>query len=335
LSRLKSYPPWLDEYVEAVDSRVSALSGDGESALEVAVKEAVSGGKRVRAVLSLLWCEGLCGNASVALPVSVAYELAHAAALVQDDILDESESRRGEKSIVKKHGMRSAILASNMLLAQVPSVISEYGLQKSGGRVLRKLFELLGDAFGATIMGEFMDLEMARRDDVAQKDYEYMIRLKTGALIGASSASGVVVGGGLSRDETMKAAYAYGEWIGMAYQVQDDLLDIIGDERRLGKPIFADIRGGKKNAVLIHVMEKASKAERAFVQGLFKKSGPFTDSDVVEVKRLLGEYGSVDHARRLSASYVNNARHLIENLELGEARKKLLDLSDFLVQRKY
>lgn len=311
------------------------MYGTGDSSLEAAVREALSGGKRVRAVLALIWCEGVCEKRDVALPVAVAYELAHAAALVQDDILDGSDMRRGERSIVRKHGLRSAMLASNMLLARVPSVISEYGLQESGGLVLRKLFELLGDSFGATIMGEFLDLEMAQRDRVDQRDYEYMIRMKTGALIGASSASGVVVGGGLEKEEMLVAAYGYGEWLGMAYQVQDDLLDIMGDEQTLGKPVFADIRGGKKNVVLIHVIEKSSDADRAFLRALFSKKGSFSESEVDRVRRLLEEHESIEYARATSAQYVRNARSILDSVEIGAARKKLTDLSDFLVSRKY
>jgi geranylgeranyl pyrophosphate synthase len=314
---------------------VSELYGNGDSSLEIAVREALSGGKRVRAVLALLWCEAVCDNRSVALPVAVAYELAHAAALVQDDILDSSDMRRGEHSIVRKHGLRSAMLASNMLLAQVPSVISEYGLQDSGGLILRKLFDLLGDSFGATIMGEFLDLEMAQREKVDQRDYEYMIRMKTGALIGASSASGAVVGGALEKDELVTAAYGYGEWLGMAYQVQDDLLDIIGDERTLGKPVFADIRGGKKNAVLIHVVEKSSDIDKAFLRKLFNRNESFSESEVDRVRGLLQEHESIEYARQISARYADNARKILDAVEVGSARKKLIDLSDFLVSRKY
>jgi geranylgeranyl pyrophosphate synthase len=321
--------------VELVDSGVSKLFGRGDSSLEMAVTEALSGGKRVRAVLALLWCEGVSGDRTIAVPVAVAYELAHAAALVQDDILDNSEMRRGEKSIVRKHGLRSAMLASNMLLAQVPRVISEYGLHKSGGEVLRKLFELLGDSFGATIMGEFLDLEMAGRDRVEQGDYEYMIRMKTGALIGASSASGVVVGGGLLNEELLSAAYASGEWLGMAYQVQDDLLDIVGDEQTLGKPVFADIRGGKKNAVLIHAIEKSSEDDRAFLRELLQKRGPFGESEVERVRDLLLEHESIEYAKRLAARYAENARRVVETAEIGDSRKKLIELSNYLVSRKY
>ena len=321
--------------MESIDSRIYGLFGRGNSSLESAVREAISGGKRVRAVLALLWCEAISGEYEGAIPVAVAYELAHAAALVQDDILDDSEKRRGTQSIVRKHGLRSAMLASNALLAQVPSVISEYGLQPSGGQMLRKLFELLGDSFGSTIMGEFLDLEMAEREVVEQKDYEYMIKLKTGALIGASSASGVVVGGGLHTDKLLDIAYTSGEWLGMAYQVQDDLLDIMSDEQTLGKPIFADIRGGKKNAVLIHAFERGSQEDRAFLRELPLKRAPFALADVERLRSLIVEHESVEYAQNMSAQYAQNALKLIETSEIGETQNKLVELSDYLVSRKY
>ena len=321
--------------MQLIDLKVSTLFGTGDSSLEMAVSESLSGGKRVRAVLALLWCEGISGDRSIALPVALAYELAHAAALVQDDILDNSEKRRGERSIVRKHGLKSAMLASNMLLAQVPRVISEYGLHKSGGEVLRKLFELLGDSFGATIVGEFLDLEMAEKDGAELADYEYMIRMKTGALIGASSASGAVVGGGLHDERLLTAAYTSGEWLGMAYQVQDDLLDIIGDEKTLGKPIFADIRGGKKNAVLIHVIERSSEGDRAFLRELLRKREPFVQSEVERVRELLVEHDSIEYAKRLAALYAENARKVVEGAEIGDAKRKIIELSNFLASRKY
>lgn len=314
---------------------MSRLFGRGDSSLENAVAEAMTGGKRIRAVLALLWCEAISGDYTAAIPVAVAYELAHAAALVQDDILDDSEMRHGAQSIVKKHGLRSAMLASNALLAQVPRVISEYGLHDSGGQMLRKLFELLGDSFGSTIMGEFLDLEMAEKEMVEQEDYEYMIRMKTGALIAASSASGAVVGGGLHDDKLLNVAFSSGEWLGMAYQVRDDLLDIMSDERTLGKPVFADIRGGKKNAVLIHAMGKSSDDDRRFLQQLPHKNGQFSEAEIHRVRDLLVRHGSVEYVGDLSARYAQNSLKLIETVEIGDTRRKLVELSDYLVSRKY
>jgi geranylgeranyl diphosphate synthase, type I len=327
-------PSWLGKYVEVIDSRVSGIFGSGSSSLEVAVRGALYGGKRIRAVLALLWCEAVSGGYEAAVPVAVAYELAHAAALVQDDILDESGFRRGERSIVGKHGLRSAILASNMLLAQVPREIAGYGSLSSGGETLRMLFDLLGESFGAAVLGEFLDLEMASRDSVSQSDYEYMIKMKTGALVGASSASGVVVGGRMDQKATVKTAYEFGEWLGMAYQVHDDLLDIIGDEETLGKAVFTDIRGGKKNIVLIHALERSPEEDRLFLRELLGKE-QFREAEVRRVRGLLSHTRSVEYAQGVAASYAENARRLLETADVGATRDKLLELSDYLSSRKY
>jgi geranylgeranyl pyrophosphate synthase len=336
LSSLQSSsPPWLARYVDVIDSRVAGLFPEGTSSLELAAKGALEGGKRVRAVLALLWCEAVSGAYEAAIPVAVAYELAHAAALVQDDILDQSEFRRGEKSLVGEHGLRPAILASNLLLAQVPREIAVYGDLESGGKILRSLFELLGESFGATVLGEFVDLEMAGKESVGQEDYEYMIRMKTGALVAASSASGVIVGGGLGRDAAVRTAYQFGEWLGMSYQVHDDILDIMGEEAVLGKPVFADIGGGKKNIVLIHAAERSSPDDRRFLRSLLGRRGGYDDSEIARARWLLAEHGSLQYAAGVAASYAQRARDLLEDADVGLTGTKLLELSDYLSSRKY
>jgi geranylgeranyl pyrophosphate synthase len=335
LSDSESSPSWLPRYIQAIDDRVSGLFGAGSSPLDVAVREALQGGKRIRAVLALLWCEAVSGGYETALPVAAAYEMAHAAALVQDDILDDSGLRRGEKSIIGKHGLRLAILTSNMLLAQVPREIAGYGSIESGRNILTKLFDLLGESFGAAVLGEFLDLEMADRDPVSQSDYEYMIRMKTGALVAASSASGVVVGGRADGDVTLRTAYAFGEWLGMAYQVHDDLLDIIGDEEALGKPAFADIKGGKKNIVLIHALEKSSEEDRFFLRELLGKRGEFGDSEIRRARALLSTHESIEYARGVASAYAENARKLLDTTDVGDTKSKLMELSYYLASRKY
>lgn len=327
-------PAWLGQYVKRIDSRIFGRFGEGGTSLDKVVKEALSGGKRVRAVLALIWCEAVSGDSEVAVPVAVAYELAHAAALVQDDILDDSNLRRGERSIVNRYGLRSAILASNMLLAQVPREIAEYGTNNLGGETLKKLFELLGESYAGSVLGEFLDLEMAERSNVDEREYESMIRLKTGALIGASSASGVIVGGGLRNGKVVNAAYTFGEYLGMAYQVQDDLLDVIGDPETLGKPVFTDIRSGKKSVVLIHTLEKCSEDDRRFLKRLLEGNEPIEDSKITRARDLFVESDSIDYARGVASNYVDKARKVLGSVKLGETRK-LLELSDYLAARNY
>jgi geranylgeranyl pyrophosphate synthase len=330
-------PLWVDPYVVGIDSRISARVGTGNHSLEKAVAEALSGGQRLRAVLALLWCELVSGDFTTAIPVATAYEFAHAAALVQDDIIDGSESRRGDESIVKRYGLRSAILASNLLLAYVPREISEYGeLEPNGGQKLAKLFELLGDAYASSVLGEFLDLEMARKNDSSESDYERMIALKTGALIGASSASGVVVGERSVNDRMVDVAYRFGESLGMAYQVQDDLLDIVGDERALGKPVFVDITGGKKNLVLIHTAQCCTAEDREFLAGISASGGrPLAETEIERARDLFARCGSIDYARKVASGYVERARSMLDALEPCEARGKLAELCEYLTDRKY
>lgn len=302
----------------------------------MAMKDALLGGKRVRAVLALLWCEALSTRQETAMPVAVAYELAHAAALIQDDIVDNSDLRRGTKSIVHKYGLRSAILASDMLLAQVPTEIAEYGKLDPSGETLKKLFELLGESYGAAILGEFMDLEMADRNDVDETEYESMIRLKTGALVGASSASGAIVGGRTVREEIVKAAFGFGEYLGMAYQVRDDLLDVVGDQKELGKPVFTDIRSGKKNVITIHTLERCSEDDRKFLLGMLDRKEPFEESKIQRARDLFVKHGSIEYAQRFASKYVEAARGVLNSMELeNEPRIKLLELSDYLSDRNY
>jgi len=329
-----SSPPWLDAYLRPIESRISARVAGGEHALERAVAAALLGGKRVRAVLALLWCEAASGDFAQAIPVATAYEFAHAAALVQDDILDGSAFRRGGESIVKKYGLRSAILASNILLAYVPREIAEYGeAGPDSGKLLRRLFELLGESYAASVLGESIDMEMAEKVGVDEGDYEYMIRLKTGALIGASSASGALVGGD-GRGDLVEKAYGFGESLGMAYQVQDDVLDIVGSEDVLGKPVFADIIGGKKNIVIIHAMRHCSDEERGFLAGLPGR-GRLDPAEISRAADLFSGCGSIAFARRVASGYADEARKSLESLESGDVRDKLLQLSAYLTSRKY
>ena len=331
-----SYPAWLEEYLQPVNSKISNLY-KGSTTLESAITDALSTkGKRIRAILALLWCEAISGEFESAMPIAVAYELAHAAALVQDDIIDGSAMRRGQRSIVDKYGISNAILTSNMLLFQVPKKLAEYGGSNITSATLCRLFDMLGESYGAATLGEFLDLEMARENTLSESDYEQMIKLKTGALIGASSASGAIVGGGEDVDDNViDAAYNFGELLGMAYQVQDDLLDLMGDETVMGKPAFTDMKSGKRNLVLIHTMKHCSKDEEAFIAGLFGNGGSYERGEIERARGLFQKYGSVEHAQEASLQYVARAKEMLSDLKHSKARERLYELSDYLSSRSY
>lgn len=328
-------PTWLQEYADCINDEILSRGGAGKTELDESAFEAISSGKRIRAVLALLWCEVLGRDYKLAAPVAIAYELAHAAALVQDDVIDGSEMRRGEKSIVGKYGTSGAILTSNTLLFQVPNLIADCGRRGAKIPTLCKLLDMLGDCYRSATLGEFMDLEMAERQDVSESEYSEMIRLKTGALIGAASASGAIIGSELEDSDTITAAFGFGESLGMAYQIHDDILDLLGDEDVIGKPIFTDIKRGKKSLVMIHLLQHCSKEESDFVRGMIGRSGSYNELEVRRIRSLLSKYGSTEYALSFARQCTKRAEELLLSVGKSRARDRLFELSSYLTTRKY
>jgi len=325
--------PWLKEYQDAVKSQIEELYPPPHSTtIESAAADALYGsGKRVRATLALLWCEVFSGDYRPAVPLAVAYELAHASALVQDDIIDHSDMRRGTESIVAKYGLSDAILASDLLLFNVPRMVAKYGNLESGR--LARIFDLVGEACRATTWGEFLDLELARGKEGTEQDYEEMIRLKTSTLLSAPCASGAMVGG--ASDEQSSLASRFGEALGMAYQVQDDTLDLIGDESALGKPVFTDLRGGKKSIVLTHCASHCSRDDRSFILGLLNRTGQYSSDEISRLRGLLEKHGSLDYAHEKVLHYTKAAKDVLGSVPESRAKSLLLELTDYLAARYY
>ncbi len=328
-------PTWLGEYADCIDSEILSRYGKGKTELDKAAIDAISKGKRIRAVLALLWCEAVGGDFRRAAPIAVAYELAHAAALVQDDIIDDSSLRRGEKSIFGKYGVSGAILASNTLLFQVPNLIAECGRRGADSPTLSRLLDLLGDCYRSATIGEFLDLQMAERDHVSEAEYCEMIKMKTGALIGASSASGALIGSSTKDKAMIDSAYDFGEALGMAYQVQDDILDLMGEESVMGKPIFTDIKRGKKSLVLIHFLNLCTEEESKFIRSLFARNGSYEYWEIEKARNLLTKYNSPKYAQKVAQNYMERAEKLLLSVNSSTARERLLELSSYLAMRKY
>lgn len=324
---------WLGEYVGPVNAALEELNPLGtETTLELAARDALfTGGKRVRAILALLWCEVYSGDPYPAIPLAVAYELAHASALIQDDIIDRSDMRRGAKSIAAKYGLTTALLASDLLLFNVPKMVAKYQTLES--RRLTRILELLGDACKASTWGEFIDMAMARDGDETEKKYEEMIRLKTSSLLSAPCASGALVGG--AAEGAAFAAGEFGEEIGMAYQIQDDALDLVGEESELGKPTLTDLRSGKKSLVLMHCLDHSSEGDRKFVTGLIGRTGPYSHEEVLRLRELIEEKGSLTFAREKIARHTANAKEVLVSIPRGKARDRLSELTEYLAVRYY
>lgn len=127
----------------------------------------------------------------------------------------------------------------------------------------------------------------------------------------------------------------FGEALGMAYQVQDDTLDLIGDELALGKPVFTDLRGGKMSIVLIHCASRCSVDDRKFIFSLLNRSGPYTKDEISRLRGLIEVHGSLDYARERVLRYTRKAKGVLDSVPESRVRSFLLELTDYLATRYY
>jgi geranylgeranyl pyrophosphate synthase len=338
LSSSTFFPEWLKKYQECVESQLEAHFAKAQSPLEVRSLDAIAGGKRLRAVLTLLWCEALSGDYTRASEIAAAYELAHCAALIQDDVIDHSSMRRGQSSTLGKYGTAGAILAANTLLFFVPKLISEFAHKSDDVALISKLLDLFGECYRSSSLGEYFDLEMANSQSISEKDYEEMIRLKTGSMVGAASASGALIGKGANDNPVIvSAAYDYGESLGVAYQVQDDMLDIFGDEQIIGKPVFNDIANGKKSLMIIRFLNVCRvDSEILFVKNMLEsKGGSITADGIGRMRELLLKYDCESYAKNFAELHIQRAEDSLKILKSSTASERLFELTSILSARNY
>jgi len=321
----------IRNYVDLINSRLDEVADEQSHGIQVAARYALAGGgKRVRPLLAVLACEAVCGDPRPAIPVAVAYELAHTAALIQDDIIDRSDRRRGQPSVWALWGIEGGVLVSDLLIFEIFGLLSEYERLNLPQRALYQLLMLVRDSAKNAVQGEFLDLELTRKRTVTVEDYLEMVRLKTGALLAAPAAAGAIVGG--ASMEQVEALYDFAERIGCAYQVQDDVLDVMGDEERIGKPVFVDLKNGKRNVVLIHALANGSKAETTFLRRLLKK-GSVSRAEASDARVVFRRLGSPVYARELAVRLADEGRGLLSSLRPSRAKDALLELSHVAVRR--
>ncbi len=307
-------------YKEAIEAylRTIDISGDDISS---ATTEAISaGGKRVRPILTLLVCEAVSGSYERALPVASAYELAHGASLIQDDIIDESDTRHGHPAAHKRYGLLKAILVSDNLLFDIFSELSKYHAVKISKRRLSELLRYVGVAAKMAVRGEFLESTLAGKRSVTEEEYLKLAELKTGSLFAGAAASGAVVGGASQR--VVDATYNFGLSIGVSFQILDDILDIAGNTSATGKPVLKDLQNNASNLVIIHALSRASHYQKQVIQSMLWKKW-FAISDLKRLTLTLEELGSFVHSSEVAHQYAETARRTLRFLPPSEARDKL------------
>ncbi len=326
-----------EKYVLLVDSYISdILKGEPELLYKAAMHLIKAGGKRLRPMITLASSKALGGATSEAKAVyyASAIEILHNFSLVHDDIMDNDDFRRGIPTVHKVYGINWALLAGDLMFSY--AFLTPYLAIKSGAdeKEVSKAIEVIAEGSKKIAEGQGYDILFEKTWDVDEKDYLKMIYLKTGALIEASSKLGGIASN--SDNEVIELLGEYGRFTGLAFQIRDDILGVFGDPEKTGKPVYNDLRRGKKTILVLYATSR-KKEWKEFFTKLF--NGNQSDEEIRQAADIIKESGSLRYAEELAKSYYNNALEKLDSIEkLGiikdeESFKALKELAEFSINR--
>jgi len=286
-----------------------------------------AGGKRLRPVLLLLSCEAVGGHIRDCLPAAAAVELLHNFTLVHDDIMDQDDKRRGRETVHKKWNENVAILAGDGLLA-----LAYDSLMKVRCSQIQRIGKIFSEALLTVCEGQALDGEFESRQMVSLDEYFNMIQKKTARLFAMSCEIGAICGGG---DETeIEHLRKFGELLGKAFQIQDDLLDITISEETLGKSYGSDVKQGKKTFLVIHAFAHASERDKKSIETILQSSST-SSAEVQRMKGLFEKLGTLQAAKTEIENALISARTCLEHLAKSSAKSTLYNLIDTVEKRNF
>lgn len=287
------------------------------------------GGKRLRPVFVLMGCEAWAGDVQQALKAAMAVELFHNFTLLHDDIMDEAELRRGRPTVNNKFGINAGILSGDVMMIMAYQQLLDLQDDALTGQML-KIFNKM--AF-EVCEGQQMDMDFEKRTDVSITEYLGMITLKTSVLIGAAVSMGAVIGGADPDDQGH--IYEFAKNYGVAFQLQDDVLDTFGDPGQVGKKIGGDILRNKKTYLFLKSLELAGDKERAVLMDLYTGKTSLPDDEKIStVTAIFRSVNVLEYCRQLIEAYRDLAVSHLRATKMSEAGKSVFtDLTDQLIFR--
>jgi geranylgeranyl diphosphate synthase, type II len=274
------------------------------------------GGKRMRPLLTLMACDMFNGNMQQALDGAMAIELFHNFTLVHDDIMDEAPIRRGLPTVHIKYAQNAAILSGDVML-----VYAYKFLTRLNDTILKNCVNLFNDTAVKVCEGQQIDLNFEKAEQVSMNDYLNMIELKTAVLPAFALQMGAIIANASAAD--IAQLYEFGINIGMAFQLQDDILDSFGDEKIFGKKTGGDISKNKKTILLTHALEVA---DNTIKEELKKWCSNVADDEkkISAIKKIFTDLSVKDFAVKKMEEYHNTAMNCLTKLSIPASRKETL-----------
>jgi geranylgeranyl diphosphate synthase, type II len=285
------------------------------------------GGKRLRPVLALMACNLFSDKINDAILPAAGLEVFHNFTLVHDDIMDNSEIRRGFPTIHHKWSKSQAILSGDVMAF----VANDCFLQTPANNLL-KVFKIFNKAAVDVCVGQQLDIDYEKATIVSQDEYLRMIELKTAALLAASVKIGAIIGGADEKDSDL--LYEYGKNLGLAFQIQDDLLDIYGDAKVFGKIPGRDIVTNKKTFPFVKAIESAEGKQLKELQRLFSTTPSDPETKVKAVTDIYDQLNIKAITENLAYDYINRSFSVLDKVSADVKRKtELVSIANALIGR--
>lgn len=319
-----------EELIEKVTQYIGTIKNDRKPRELYAPIEYILalGGKRIRPVLMLMAYNLYADDIDSVMEQAAALETYHNMTLMHDDVMDNSDMRRGKPTVHKVWNKNTAILSGDTMLIMAMKMMNN-----SNKPHAKEAFDLFTTTTLEIDEGQQMDMDFEVRNDVTTGEYIEMIRLKTAVFLAAALKIGALLAGADNNDAD--TLYRFGEQLGLAFQLQDDYLDVYGDPALFGKPIGGDIAEGKKTYMLINAYNKANIEQKAKLDQLLSLGEEKRQERIEAVTQLYTELGINKLSEDLIAEYGDRAMEYLNQLSVSDEKKQpLADLARRMLKRK-
>ena len=314
----------ISDDLDAVESILTENTASEYSFVDMAVQHVVEGGgKRLRPILVLLSARACGYVGSDAHTLAAVVELIHVASLVHDDVLDEAAIRRGRDTLQTKWGNKVAVLVGDYLHARVLSMLVS---RKSDDPAM----DILADTTQAMCEGEVIHAYKSGDFDISEEEYLKIISFKTGKLITASCTLGANLG--TNDKQQINAITEYGEQIGIAFQIVDDILDFVEAPEKLGKNAYGDLREGKLTFPIIYTRRVCDDDQKQMLEKVLNANSDESQA-ISYVESLFNIYDVETHCLKIAQNYADRANAALTNIPQSDARNALENLANYVVSR--
>jgi len=316
--------PYLESVAQEIDHMIDRYFVDKVGELNKASAHLLAaGGKRLRPAVVMLAADAVKrGSSYEILPAALALELTHTFTLIHDDIMDDDMLRRGVQTVHTKWDMPTGILAGDVLYARAFEFIC---MSKANDNAKVRAVSMLAHACANICQGQHMDMSFTHRNDVDEYEYLEMVKKKTGVLYAAAAGIGAVLAG--STAPQAKALYLFGLKTGIAFQIRDDLIDLLTPAEKSGKDRASDLREGKQTLIMIKAREKGID--------LLKYKRDLTDEEIDEVIKELTDAGVIAEVKKVAQDLVEESNKHLSLLLPSKERQLLMEIGEFFVTRSY